>query len=483
LRAAARPERGKSALQLKCAGRGCNRDLAPRRAPARYAAPIVKTLSAASEAAAGALVRPAVSAPGHVTPATARTGAGAHATAARRVPINETALLLTLAGIQFTHIVDFMVMMPLGPQFTRLFAISDAQFGLLVSAYTLAAGASGLLWSLVVDRFERRKLLLGLYVAFALATLACGLAPTYGTLMTARVFAGVFGGAMGALVMTIVGDAIPFERRGRAMGIVMASFSLATVAGVPASLFIADALGWHASFIAIALASFAIAAVGLRTLPRIDGHLHAARQGSLWAGLAQVVRERNHWRAFGFSALIMAAGFTTIPFLTIFMTSNTGLSLSQVPLVYLVGGVATLVSSRLIGVAADRWGKVRTFRAVALAAMVPVVGITYLGQTPVWIVLTLTTAFFVLVSGRMIPGMALITAAAIPSLRGTFMSLNSAVQAVAMGIASLVGGLLIGRDAQGLVQGYEHAGWLAVVLTVGAVWWVGRLRVMTAPAH
>lgn len=404
----------------------------------------------------------------------------------RHAPLNETALLLTLAGVQFTHIVDFMVMMPLGPQFTRLFGITDAQFGLLVSAYTLAAGASGLLWSVVVDRFERKKLLLGLYLAFAMATLACGLAPTYGALMAARILAGVFGGAMGALVMTMVGDAIPFERRGKAMGIVMASFSLATVAGVPGSLWLADHLGWHSSFIAIALASVAIGVLGMYTLPRFEGHLHAARKGSMWRSVTQTLREPNHWRAFGFSALVMAAGFTTIPYVSIFLTSNTGMSLSQIPLIYLVGGVATLVSSRLIGVLADRWGKVRTFRVVAAAAMVPVVALTYLGTTPLWIVLVVTTAFFILISGRMIPGMALITAAAVPALRGTFMSLNSSVQAVAMGLASLAGGLVISRDASGLMRGYEIAGWAAVVLTALAIWWIGRLRVTTAsgaPGH
>jgi predicted MFS family arabinose efflux permease len=392
-------------------------------------------------------------------------------------PVNERALLLTLAGIQFTHIVDFMVMMPLGPQFTQLFGITDAQFGLLVSAYTLAAGASGLVASTFVDRFERKKLLLCLYFGFALATLACGLAPTHVLLLTARILAGLFGGVIGALVQTIVGDAIAFERRGRAMGVIMASFSLATVAGVPASLWLADHLGWHASFIAIATASFAIGAVGFRTLPRLDGHLHAAGATSAWRAIADVVREPNHWRAFGLSALIMATGFTTIPYLTIYLTANVGLQNAQVPLIYLAGGAATLFSSRLIGVLSDRWGKVQTFRWVAAIAMVPIVALTYLGPASLVASLIVTTLFFVFVAGRFIPAMALITSAAVPALRGTFMSLNGSVQSVAMGIASVVGGMLIGRDATGLVSGYEHCGWIAVGLTLLALWWVGRLVV------
>ena len=160
-------------------------------------------------------------------------------------PRRERWLLLTIAGIQFTHILDFMIMMPLGPQFTRLFGISDAQFGLLVSAYTLAAGVSGLAAATYVDRFDRKRLLLTLYGLFALATLACGLAPGYGFLMAARVAAGLFGGVLSALAQTIVADVVPFERRGRAMGIVMSSFSVSTVAGVPLGLLMSNHWGWH----------------------------------------------------------------------------------------------------------------------------------------------------------------------------------------------------------------------------------------------
>jgi predicted MFS family arabinose efflux permease len=399
------------------------------------------------------------------------------------LPLNERALLYTLAAIQFTHIVDFMVMMPLGPVFTRLFGISDAQFGLLVSAYTLAAGASGIVASFFIDRFERKTLLLWTYAAFALATLACGLSPSYAMLMVARIAAGLFGGIIGALVQTMVGDAIAFERRGRAMGLVMASFSLATVAGVPASLWLATRFGWNASFIGIAAASAVIALVGLRTLPRLDAHLRTRRQVHPLHDFATVLRDAGHWRAFLFTALIMSTGFTVIPFLTIYMTSNLGLAIEQVPLVYLAGGVATFFSARAIGALADRWGKVNTFRAVAVAAMLPLIGITYLPPVPLWVLLAVTTLFFVFVSGRMVPGMALITASSVPSLRGTFMSLNGTVQSVAMGIAAMVGGMLIGRDAAGRVTGYQHCGWVAMGLSLLALWWVGRIQVRpSAPA-
>jgi predicted MFS family arabinose efflux permease len=400
-----------------------------------------------------------------------------------RTPARERWLLIALAAINFTHIVDFMVVMPLGPQLTALFGISDAQFGLLVAAYTLAAGASGLIATSYVDRFDRKTLLLWLYAGFALATLACGLAPNYVSLMVARIAAGLFGGVMGALVQTIVGDVVPFERRGRAMGVVMAAFSLATVAGVPASLWLASALGWHAPFVAITLASALVGVAALQLLPPLRGHLEAARSATMLGNLAAVLRDTNHWRAFVLSMLVMSASFAIIPYITIYATRNVGIAIEQVPLIYLAGGVATLFTARAFGALTDRWGKLKTFRALAIAAMVPMLAITHLGAAPLWLYLVVTTLFFVLVSGRMVPGMAIVTSAAVPHLRGTFMSLNSSLQAVAMGLASMVGGALIQRSADGRLIGYAACGWFGVALSLLAFAWVGRVRMIGATAR
>lgn len=382
-------------------------------------------------------------------------------------------LLLTLAGIQFTHILDFMIMMPLGPQFTRLFGISDAQFGLLVSAYTLSAGVSGLVAATYIDRFGRKRLLLALYVLFGLATLACGLAPTFGTLMVARVLAGMFGGVLSALSQTIVADAIPFERRGRAMGIVMTSFSVSTVAGVPLGLVVAEHWGWNMPFLGIAALCGVLAVVAARVLPDMDAHLHAASQRTVLGGIAQVLADANHRRAFLFSALLMFTGFTVIPYITIFMQTNVGVLPGQIPVIYLCGGVVTLFTARLFGRMTDRYGKVVTFRWLAVAVAVPLLSVTLLRPAPLAVVLVATTLMFALMSGRMIPGMAIVTAAADPALRGTFMTLNASVQSGAMGLASLAGGMLIRRDAQGLVQNY----WMAAV--VGIVASLMALRVAT----
>jgi predicted MFS family arabinose efflux permease len=378
-------------------------------------------------------------------------------------PRRELWLLITLAGIQFTHILDFMIMMPLGPQFTVLFGITDAQFGLLVSAYTLAGGVSGLLASSYVDKYDRKQLLLVLYTLFALATLACGLAPSYSSLMFARIAAGVFGGVLSSLSQTIVGDVIPYERRGRAMGIVMTSFSVSTVAGVPIGLFLAAHLGWHAPFFGIAgLCLLLVVFAGL-TLPALNAHLAMGTSTSAWERIRTTLVDSNHRRAFLMSGLLMFAGFTVIPYITIYAQTNVGLRTDQIPYIYLLGGVATLLTARWFGRLADRVGKFKTFRVMALSVVVPLVAITLVPTGYVWQMLCVSTLMFMGMSGRMIPGMAILTSAGNPALRGTFMSLNSAVQSAAMGLAALVGGQVISRDAQGSVQHY----WIAAV--IGAV--------------
>jgi predicted MFS family arabinose efflux permease len=379
-------------------------------------------------------------------------------------------LLITLAGIQFTHILDFMIMMPLGPQFREIFGISDAQFGLLVSAYTLAAGVSGLAASTYVDRFDRKRLLLTMYGLFALATLACGLAPTYEFLMGARLAAGLFGGVLSALSQTIVADVVPFERRGRAMAVVMSAFSFSTVAGVPLGLVVANHLGWHATFVSISGVSAVLVVAAMLTMPPLAGHLAAARGRSAMSGIRQVLAEANHLRAFAFSLAMMSSGFLVIPYITLYMQANVDVLAVDIPYIYLVGGAATLASARLVGRLTDRLGKVQMFSALAVTLVVPLLGVTLMPVWPLPAVLVVSTTLFVVMSGRMIPGMAIVASAANPALRGTFMTLNSAAQSAAMGLAAFVGGQLISRGENGLLVGYWQAAVVGCVCSLVSIW-------------
>ncbi len=311
---------------------------------------------------------------------------------------------------------------------------------MLVASYSFSAAFSGLLAATFVDRFERKRLLIVMFALFGLATLACGLAPGYVTLIVARGLAGAFGGVLGALVQTMVGDVIPFARRARASGTISTAFSFSTVAGVPLSLWLANHLQWRAPFIFIAVLTFLFILVGVRILPELRHHLSKEKRAHPFAAMFEVLRDPNHLRALLFGALIIFSGFTVIPYITVYAVYNVGISQHDIPFVYFAGGAATLFTARLIGRWADASGKVEVYRLIAFAAMIPILVVTHIGSAPLWVWLLCTTAFFVLVSGRFIPAMAIITSAAQPRLRGTFMSLNSTIQSLAMGLATTLGG-------------------------------------------
>ena len=389
-------------------------------------------------------------------------------------PRTERFFLLTLAGIQFSHVLDFMIMMPLGPILMQAMGISTHEFGLLVASYSFSAAVSGVLAATFVDLFERKRLLLISFALFGLATLACGLAPGYSTLILARGTAGVFGGIMGALIHTMVGDAIPFSRRAWASGIVSSAFSLSTIAGVPLSLWLANHLGWRAPFMFIAALCVVFLVIGLRFLPELRQHLSEEKRAHLLSATFSVLGDANHLRALLFSALIIFSGFTVIPYITLYAVNNVGIAQQDIPIVYLVGGFATFISARLIGHWADKYGKVEVYRWVALLASVPLLVLTQVGALPLWGWLICSTAFFVLVSGRMIPSMAIIASATQPALRGTFMSLNGTVQSLAMGLATTLSGFLISLDG-GRIVGYSLAGYVAVAVNLLAIWLVSRI--------
>ena len=397
----------------------------------------------------------------------------------------ERFFLFSLAGIQFTHILDFMIMMPLGPQFITALSINTHQFGLLLSSYTFAAAIAGVFATYYIDRFERRQLLLRLYVCFIIATIACGLASNYHMLFIARACAGAFGGILGSLVQTIVADSIPFERRGKALGTVMAAFSVSTVAGVPLSLFLANHisfLGWRAPFIFIGLISILILFIGYRYIPKISGHLHHVHEGNRFQQIYEVFVAHRHLRAFLFVGLIMLTGFTVIPYIALYLTANVGIENSYISLIYLCGGLATLMSSRFIGHMADKYGKVKVFRILAIISLIPILVTTNLMPVPLWVVLVNQTAFFVLISGRMIPAMAIVSQMVEPKIRGTFMSLIGSVQMLASGIASVVAGLVVTITTNGRMEHYNLVGYGAAFCGLLTFWVVGYIHSDTKKA-
>jgi predicted MFS family arabinose efflux permease len=403
--------------------------------------------------------------------------------AARR---RERSLVAVLTAVQCTNVLDFVIMMPLGPQLMRGFGVGPREFALVVSSYTFSAAAAGFASAFLMDRFDRKRALLAAYGGFTVATLACALAPGYLALAGARVLAGLFGGVLGALVFAVVADAVPYARRGAATGVVMSSFSVASVLGIPAGMALANAADWHAPFFALALVSALVWGAALALLPPLRGHLARAavaldgrderrRQGPV-ATLRRVFAAGAHRRAFALIAMLMVAGFSVVPFLSPYMVRNVGLTERQLPYIYLAGGLATAVSSTVVGRLADRFGKPRVFTLAAFASAPALVLLTTLPPVSLPVALLVTTLFMVLVNARLVPAFAMITASAEPGERGQFLSVNSAVQQLASGAAAFLGGLVVTEGAGGALRHYELVGAVAVAATLLSVPLARRLR-------
>jgi predicted MFS family arabinose efflux permease len=322
-----------------------------------------------------------------------------------------------------------------------------------------------------------RRALLFLYLGFAVGTLLCALAPNHVFFVLARIVAGAFAGIMGATVFAIIGDVIPYERRGAATGVVMSAFSVASIVGVPFGIFLANQLSWHAPFLLLAGLSAGVWVLGFNALPPMRGHLDREGKRDTLGEMRHVLTEPNHLRAFLLSIVLMFAGFSVIPYMSAYMVSNAGLPETQLPYIYLVGGAFTLVSARLVGRLADRFGKPRVFMIMACVSILPTVIVTNLPVVPVAVLLAVSTMFMITMSGRMIPAMAMITGSVEPRYRGSFMSVNSSIQQLGSGGASLLGGMIIVQNADGSIGGYPWVGALASVFTVAAILLVRRLHV------
>lgn len=394
----------------------------------------------------------------------------------------ETILLLTLALIQFTHVMDFMIIMPLGNQLMKLFEISPQQFGFIVSAYTIMAGIVGFTGAFFVDNFDRKKILSVCYTGFLIGTLACAISPNYEFMLLARILTGAFGGLLSTLILSIVGDAIPFERRASAMGVVTAGFSLASVFGVPFGNFLATRFTWHAPFFFIAAFGVLVSLLIFRFVPLMNDHIQdKSRRPDLIGVIKRLRKNMNQRRALLLMGLLMMSQFTIIPFIAAFMEKNVGFSQLEVTYIYLFGGLCTVFTSPLIGRLADNIGKQKVYGIFAALAVIPLYLITNMPVWPMWAVLVVTSFFFIVISGRVVPAMAMITSTAIPQNRGSFMSFNSSVQQLTAGVAAFISGAIVTENLSGQLVNYNVVGYLAITACIISIW--AAFRIVTAEEY
>lgn len=414
--------------------------------------------------------------------------------------INEKRLLFILATVQFCHIIDFMIIMPLGKTIMAEFAITPGQFAWVVSAYALAAFLGNLVSTVVIDRFDRRTALLFLFTGFTVGTLACAFAPTYLFLLAVRFITGLFGGTLGALVLAIVGDVIPLERRASAMGWVMTAFSAASVVGVPAGIWIAAEYGWHTPFLVTAAVAALFVTVAFFFVPSMTGHLvertivpgsdmddvgrdpeaqllqPTAPLTRVIAPFRAIFSNPNQRAALLFTLTLMLGHFTVIPFIAPYMQINVGFADKQVSLIYLIGGLLTVVLLPLFGKLADRYGRMQVFTIASVLALFSIYALTTLDTNSIPVALLVTSSFFVVASGRNVPATTMITSVVRPENRGGFMSIRQSVNEAALFFSTIIAGFIITEGPDGKLEHYEWLGYFTILMSLVAVYTASRIK-------
>lgn len=384
----------------------------------------------------------------------------------------ERIIVILLAGLNFTHILDFMIMMPLGNYLMPYFNSSPKQFSFLVSAYSISASISGFIAAFIVDKFDRKKILVASYIGFLLGTIACGFAASYNLLMAARILAGIFGGIIGAQVFAIISDLFSYERRGTAMGSVMSAFAIASILGVPFSLYLTNIFhdDWHIPFLFVGSVGVILVPLIIKFIPPMEGHIiNREKKESPFDVLRKVIETPEQWSALAFSGLLMIGHFLIIPFINPYLEFNKGFSRDLTPVIYLVGGIASLGAAIALGRIADKKGKLPVFSVSVFLSLFMVLIITSMPTVPFTVVLIFFAVWFVLATGRAVTAQAMISEVVKPEQRGSFMSFNGSIQQLGTSIASIAAGLIVLKDKGGKIQRYEWLGYLSIVVLLATL--------------
>jgi len=389
----------------------------------------------------------------------------------------EVFVIAVLTFLQFTIVLDFMVLSPLGAQLLDELNITTSQFGWVVSAYAFSAGTSGLLTAGFADKFDRKKLLLFFYTGFIGGTLLCALAPDYHSLLVARIVTGVFGGVIGSISFAIITDIFRMEVRGRVMGFVQMAFATTQVLGIPIGLFLANRLGWHSPFYMIVVLGVLVGIAIVIHFRPIDAHLKIQSDRSPFQHLIKTMSHSMYVRAFAATTLLATGGYMMMPFGSAFGIHNLGISFDDLPMLYLITGICSMITGPFIGKLSDTLGKYAIFFGGTLLSMFIVVIYCNLGLTPLWLVIVMNVVMFVGISSRIISSSALMTAVPEPMDRGAFMSINASVQQISGGIASVVAGMIVAQTDTGKILHYDTLGYVvvgAMIITVIMMYFINE---------
>jgi predicted MFS family arabinose efflux permease len=381
-----------------------------------------------------------------------------------------------LVFLQFAVILDFMIISPLGAIIMPVLHVSPRQFGLVVSAYAFSAGVSALVAAGFADRFDRKRMLLFFYAGFVIGTLWCGLADSFRALLMARIVTGVFGGVIGSVLLAIATDLFASHQRGRVMGVIQTSFGASQVLGLPAGLYLSNHWTWHTPFLAIAafgVVGGLIIAFGLRP---VNAHLAERQERRAFLHLVHTVAEPRYVVAFVATAFLTIGGYVLMPFISAFTVHNIEIDLGSLPVIYLVTGLCTIVLGPLIGRAADAFGRIQVFLVGCAVSIIMVVTFTHLGPEPLPVVILVNVLMFVGIFSRIIPFQALVSSIPEPNKRGSFNAINSAIQQLAGGVASVVAGHIVSIGADGRLLHVPTIGYVIVGTTLTSAVLVWRMQ-------
>ncbi|MBC8028198.1 MAG: MFS transporter [Steroidobacteraceae bacterium] len=388
----------------------------------------------------------------------------------------QKAVVGMLAFLQFAVILDFMLMSPLGAVIMPALSITPAQFGTVVSAYAFAAGISGLLTAGYADRFDRKKLLLFFYVGFILGTLWCGLAQSFESLLLARIVTGLFGGVIGSVVLAIATDLFAPQMRGRVMGFIQTAFAASQILGIPIGIYLSNRWNWHVPFLALVVFG-AIGGVLIAAFMKpVAGHLQVPQQHSAFNHLRLTVTEPRYLLSFVSVLFLATGGFMLMPFSSAFTVGNLGISLHDLPIIYLVTGIATIFVGPLVGKVSDAFGPLRVFLGGTALTIVMVLIYTNLGVSTLVVVTAINVVLFIGIFSRMIPFQSLMSQVPAQPQRGSFNAINASISQLAGGVASLVAGHIVTQGADGRIHHYDVAGYVVVVTSLLACVLLWRIQ-------
>lgn len=386
-------------------------------------------------------------------------------------------VIALLAITQFSVILDFMLISPLGDMLMKSMSLSTKQFGFAVSIYAFSAGASALLTAGFSDRFDRKKILLFFYTGFILGTLACGLATSYPMLIAARLITGFFGGVIGSISMSIVVDLFPMYKRGRVMGFMMMGLGASQVLGIPISLYLANIWGWQSPFLMIAALAGIVWIVIFIKMHHVTENLKIKSDRNAFAHLWHTASKRKYRIGFLSTLFLSIGGFMMMPWGSAFAINNLRVKPEQLPYLFFVGGLSSLIVMPLIGNLSDKMDKFKLFVLASIWMILTVLVYTNLPPISFWIIMLMYALMMVGIMSRMTPSMALSSDLPEPQDRGAYMAINSSLQQIAGGVAANVGGLiLVQKDNFSPIEHYDTVGYVIAIISLVNIFFVFRVN-------